>query len=684
MPEETKTIDNIRNGELMCRQWLNLKNTSQVTDSSTTSICISARVRHLVGCLAITALVSFTETRALNAMDYALQPIVMETVSGEGIWIDPKLRALTQNDNSETGVRANQQQLTVKVWFDRQLLGTGDAYRRRSMELSGAGRKQLRLDVVKALQNLSDSSHAKAAKALNRLEAEGFISHMNPHWIINGFTCNTTPGGITKLKSVPGVKKIFSAPQSAKRQGDLQRAIPQPNETSRKPHSHYKHPWYIRSLQADRVWSDFQIQGDGTLNVIADGNFAISPNLAVSVYRNPTEIPDNQIDDDDNGYVDDCHGYNFTDLTNRITVTRSPRSTFSRTLHGAMCATIICGNGTQESPYEFGIAPEAKWAGVIGGLFHLENAVEWAVLQNADTYSMSFSHPKLGEYRSHVRKIFEHGAFCGIFFVSGAGNFAQTTRVPEQMRSPEDTPEVVFAAAGVQRDLSRTLFSSQGPVRWDTEHYQDGMVRKPEVCAFNQDLPCQLPDGKVIEVQISGNSFAGPMFCGTIALMLSADPELLPWDCREIITQTATDVGDPGYDYQTGHGLINCHAAVKEVLRRKALRNGKNASQYAPSGTQDTTDHRQAARTQAKPALTVTAVRPQSPAAAQGVLPGDTVISMNNQPINNRKDYDSTRQKANGKPVTLVLQRGEKQRSYQVPPIAWGLSLGMRAGTVFE
>ena len=522
----------------------------------------------------MTAFVPFFETGVLYAIDSAPQPIVMETVSGKGIWIDPKLRDRDQNGNSETGRRTNQQEQTVKVWFDRQLLGTGDAYQRRSMEFSGAGRKQLRVDVVKALQNLSDSSHKKAAKALQRLQADGVISNLHPHWIINGFTCTTTSGGITKLKSVPGVKKIFSVPQSVKRQGDLQPAIPQPNEPDRKPPGDYKRPWYIRSLQADRVWSDFQIQGDGTLNVVADGNFAISPNLAVSIYRNPTEIPDNQIDDDGNGYIDDCHGYNFTDLSNRITVTRSPRSTFSRTLHGAICAAIICGNGTQESPYEFGIAPEAKWAGVIGGLFHLENAVEWAVLQNADTYSMSFSHPNLGEYRSHVRKIFEHGAFCGIFFVSGAGNFAQTTEVPVQMRSPEDTPEVVFAAAGVQRDLSRTRFSSQGPVRWDTEHYQDGMVRKPEVCAFNQDLPCQLPDGKVIEVQISGNSFAGPMFCGTIALMLSADPELLPWDCREIITQTATDVGDPGYDYQTGHGLINCHAAVKEVLRRKALRNG--------------------------------------------------------------------------------------------------------------
>lgn len=54
--------------------------------------------------------------------------------------------------------------------------------------------------------------------------------------------------------------------------------------------------------------------------------------------------------------------------------------------------------------------------------------------------------------------------------------------------------------------------------------------------------------------------------------MLSADPDLLPWDLKEIITSTATDVGPEGIDYETGHGLINCHAAVKEVLRRKALR----------------------------------------------------------------------------------------------------------------
>lgn len=627
--------------------------------------------------LSLAILLSLADMQINWATDSAASFVKPEPVSGAGIWIDPRIPPSAVATNPE-------QKITVKVWFDQQLLGTGDAYRRRALEHANTTRRALRQRIIKSLQKVSASSLETAQPSLQRLQQNKDISNFRSHWIINGFTCTTTISAIGKLKSVPGVKKIFLAPTLPRKGGDVQSAIPMPGKTNLIKSSDCKHPWYIRSLQADRVWKEFSVQGEDTLNIIADGNFSISPNLAISIYRNPREIPDNRIDDDDNGYIDDYHGYNFTNLSNQITVTQAPRSAFSRTLHGSMCATIICGNGTRENPFEFGIAPAAKWAGIIGGLFHLEDAVEWAALQNADTYSMSFSHPNLGEYRSHVRKIFEHGAFCGIFFVSGAGNFAQTTKVPLQMRSPEDTPAVVFAAAGVQRDLSRTTFSSQGPVQWKTEHYQDGMVRKPEVCAFNKDLPCQLPDGTVIEVQINGNSFAGPMFCGTIALMLSADPDLLPWDCHEIITTTATDVGERGYDYQTGHGLINCYAAVREVLRRRAIRNGDDASPYKQLEHQATAEHLRAAKTQTKSTLTVVAVRPGSPAAMQGVEPGDTVFSMNGKMISNRVEYDSTRQNAKGNPVTLTLQRGERKMSYQVPPIAWGLSLGMRSGSVFE
>jgi len=65
------------------------------------------------------------------------------------------------------------------------------------------------------------------------------------------------------------------------------------------------------------------------------------------------------------------------------------------------------------------------------------------------------------------------------------------------------------------------------------------------------------------------------MVAGTLTLMISANADLLPWDSMEIIMATATDVGPPGVDSETGRGLINCYKAVGEVLRRKKQRESK-------------------------------------------------------------------------------------------------------------
>jgi hypothetical protein len=56
------------------------------------------------------------------------------------------------------------------------------------------------------------------------------------------------------------------------------------------------------------------------------------------------------------------------------------------------------------------------------------------------------------------------------------------------------------------------------------------------------------------------------MLCGTIALMLSVNPDLHPWETRQILIDTARDIADEGYDYQTGHGLIDAEEAVAVVV----------------------------------------------------------------------------------------------------------------------
>ena len=43
------------------------------------------------------------------------------------------------------------------------------------------------------------------------------------------------------------------------------------------------------------------------------------PDLQQNIYTNPLEIPDNKIDDDHNGYVDDVHGFNVADMNGDVT-----------------------------------------------------------------------------------------------------------------------------------------------------------------------------------------------------------------------------------------------------------------------------------------------------------------------------------------------------------------------------
>jgi subtilisin family serine protease len=49
---------------------------------------------------------------------------------------------------------------------------------------------------------------------------------------------------------------------------------------------------------------------------------------------------------------------------------------------------------------------------------------------------------------------------------------------------------------------------------------------------------------------------------GVVALMLAKNPSLTPAQVREILVASATDIGTPGFDPQTGFGRLDAHAAL--------------------------------------------------------------------------------------------------------------------------
>lgn len=484
------------------------------------------------------------------------QNLKTESLSDQQLWVDPKLQ-------SGSGLQS------VVVWFDIQFLGEQDSFERRAGEFNGEKRTELRKKVMATLKSNSNQSFRKVENKLKELKDGGHLEDLVQHWIINGFSCSVDAKGLDALRKLKGVARIFkkrpvSIPSNANVGPEYLSIIPKSTFAINKVESY---PWNIEQIRAPEVWKEYAITGKGTLNVVHDFGFKLDiPPLAETLYVNVHETPGNGIDDDKNGFIDDYHGYNF-DAGNASVNNPRLRGTM---IHGNSCAAMISGTFATKTTQAIGIAPGSKWAPVIGS-GHIEQAVEWAIEQGADTYSMSFSQPNLGEYRTHWRKIMEHGTFCGTVFISGAGNFAagnNTAPIPVQMRIPEDIPNAVLGVAGVGKDGKRPVFSSQGPVEWSTNDYREGKVNKPDFATLNFRISCVDLEGNLSN-QASGNSFAGPHMAGIVSLMLSANPELLPWEIKEILKKTAKDIGTPGFDYQSGHGFVNAYDAVTEVLKRK-------------------------------------------------------------------------------------------------------------------
>jgi serine protease len=97
-------------------------------------------------------------------------------------------------------------------------------------------------------------------------------------------------------------------------------------------------------ISATLAWAKTQggVNGRGDTIVVAviDGDFFIDhPDLTNNMWKNKAEIPNNGIDDDNNGYVDDYHGWNAN------TQTPLNNSTAFSAQHGTHVAGIIGAQG---------------------------------------------------------------------------------------------------------------------------------------------------------------------------------------------------------------------------------------------------------------------------------------------------------------------------------------------------
>jgi subtilisin family serine protease len=450
-----------------------------------------------------------------------------------------------------------------------QLLEPPGGFERFCKTRAGRKRSVLRREVVAKLKSIARKEQPEILKALGNPEGARRL------WIVNAVFANLTAAEIKKAARLNAVKYIYRG-KRARRGPEIARTVQsvlKPEKRAPFTPKGKKIPWNLRAVKADRVWKELNVTGEGAVVAMLDvGVNYLHEELRRNIWINEEEVPNNGVDDDANGYVDDLYGYNFVAGTPEVMT--NPQG---RTQHGSLTSGIVAGDGTGGTVT--GVAPRAKIMPLVGSGCFAAFSFQYALENSADIVNMSFSIPNLGNGRGFWRMMSDHAVCAGLVLVSGAGNFQQKVPIPIQIRIPEGIPSVI-CAGGVDRKLNVPRFCSLGPVEWaSVKFYGDyplkdgkGGLIKPDICGFpGPRYPVIHPrKGKGYidpNRRLRGNSFSSPHISGIAALMLSANPELPAWLVKEILEETATDIAPPGKDTRTGAGLANAYRAVRKAMK---------------------------------------------------------------------------------------------------------------------
>jgi serine protease AprX len=322
-------------------------------------------------------------------------------------------------------------------------------------------------------------------------------------------------------------------------------------------------------MGAPRVWNELDITGRGVVVAVIDtGCCIVHPDLEHQIWVNPGEIPGNGVDDEGNGFIDDVNGWNFEDNNNDI-------DDLHYVGHGTHTSGTVAGDGTNGQTT--GMAPGCqvmvcKFWNSFSGEQSVWDSMQYAVDNDADIISASLGWPHAqGPDRYTWRVTCENAMAAGLAVIYAAGNEHAYYEPPDEVRTPGDVPDMITVGA---TDCSDGLasFSSWGPVTWQDVWpwydwgYPPGKV-KPSVAAPGVQTLSTSNEGACVTYRyLDGTSMATPHVAGAAALILEANPSLDHFQVKEILMNTAVDLGPDGIDNQYGAGRVDAYEAVLEAL----------------------------------------------------------------------------------------------------------------------
>ncbi|MBI3652476.1 MAG: S8 family serine peptidase [Acidobacteria bacterium] len=262
--------------------------------------------------------------------------------------------------------------------------------------------------------------------------------------------------------------------------------------------------------------------------VVADIDTGVDYNhqdLAANMWHNPGEIPNNGIDDDGNGFVDDYYGYDFINH-DANPLDDNNHGTHTTGTIGAVGNNSLGVVGVNWNVKLMALKTHASdgnsTAATVIAAFNYVTMMKNRGINIRVTSNSWGGAPEAGSYDQALKDAIDAAGNAGVLNVFAAGNDNRDIDVNPSYPASYNSPSIIAVASSTSTD-TRSGFSNWGATSVD-------------VAAPGSSIISTFPNNTY--ATISGTSMATPHVAGAAALLVGLNPNLSPASLKASLINT--------------------------------------------------------------------------------------------------------------------------------------------------